>query len=553
MATVPDRRVDAALDLHRRGDLRGAMRMYREVLEASPNEPRALHFMGLAMLQSGKPDMAEQFLQLALSAAPDNINALADLAAARYRSGRTAEAIKLFRRVLEAEPSHVDALRNLGSALCAQQRFEEAVPILQRLTDVHPGSSRDLQDLARAQQRSGLIEQAIASYKRALDLAPDDVALRIGLGEACETAGNRKLAWLHYLAALRRDPDSPGALSKLLRLPDGDPGPETVERAARLAEAPRASTAARAMLHAALAYHLDRRGRHDDAFTHLEQGKRLLRGRSPYEIGDYSRSVDRLISVFSREHFERVADHGIASGTPLFIVGMPRSGTTMVEQILSSHPLVAGGGELSMILTLAARVGGLAAGGAAYPDGCRGLDAAATRGLAQAYLDRLAQVSTTHRHVTDKLPFNFIHLGFIATLFPQARVIHCVRDPLDTCLSCYFTEFSSQVRFTDDLDTLGRYYLDYRRLMDHWHRVLPGRILDVRYESVVTEPGREIRRLLDFCGLGWHDACLDFHETARAIQTPSRWQVRQPVHARSVGRWRHYERRLRPLAEMLGP
>lgn len=552
MTSAPDRRVDTALDLHRRGDLRGAMRMYREVLEGSPKEPRALHFMGLAMLQSGKPDMAEQFLQLALNVAPDNVNALADLAAARYRSGRTVEAIKLFRRVLEVQPAHVDALRNLGSALSDQQRFEEAVPVLQRLTDVHPGSSRDLQDLARAQQRSGLIEQAIASYKRALELAPDDVALRIGLGEACETAGSRKQALLHYLAALRRDPDSPGALSKLLRLPDAEVSPEVAERAARLAEEPRARPAARAMLHAALAHHLDKQGRHDEAFAHLEQGKRQVRGRSPYQRGEYAQSVDRLMSVFTREHFERVADHGIASGTPLFIVGMPRSGTTMMEQILSSHPLVAGGGELSMILTLASRVGGLAASGAAYPDGCHGLEASATRGLAQAYLDRLAQVSTAHRHVTDKLPFNFIHLGFIATLFPQARIVHCVRDPLDTCLSCYFTEFSSQVRFTDDLDTLGRYYLDYRRLMEHWHRVLPGRILDVCYESVVTEPEREIRRLLDYCGLEWHDGCLGFHETARDIQTPSRWQVRQPVHARSVGRWRHYERQLEPLAKLLG-
>lgn len=545
-------RVEDGVRLHRRGDLRGAIAIYREILERSPRQPAALHFLGLAMLQTGAAGSAEHFLERAVDANPANINALADLAAAKYRLGKAAAAIALFKRVLEANPRHVDVLRNLATAFGEQQRFDEAVPLLERLTDVAPGSGRDLQDLARCLQRVGRISDAIEAYERALELTPDDNAARIGLGEAFEASGRLKQARLQYLAVLRRDASSPAAMAKLLRLPDAQPEPEVVERAARCAADSGASSAARSMLHTALAHFFDKRADYDLAFRHLEQGKSLQRGGSPYEDVAYSQSVDRLIETFGSTYFERMRGRGVATQKPLFIVGMPRSGTTLLEQILSSHPKVAAGGELSTILNLIGRVADPAAGRAAYPEGCASLAEKDIEDLAKAYLQRLAEVSIEHQRVTDKLPFNFIHIGFIATMFPDARIIHCTRNPLDNCLSCYFTEFSSQIRFTSDLDTLGRYYLDYRRLMVHWHEVLPGRIMDVQYEHMVTGTEAGIRRVLDFCGLEWDDACLRFHQTDRDIQTPSRWQVRQPMHSKSVGRWRRYESHLEPLRRRLG-
>lgn len=544
-------RVEDGVRLHRRGDVRGAILIYRKILERTPKEPVALHFLGLAMLQTGAAGSAEHFLERAVDANTANTNALADLAAAKYRLGKTAAAIALFNRVLETNPQHVDALRNLATALIEQQRFEEAVPLLERLTDVTRGSSRDLQDLARCRQRIGRISEAIAAYEKALEISPSENAARIGLGEACESAGRLKQARLQYLSVLRRDPSSPSAMAKLLRLPDAAPEPELIERAVRCASDSAANSAARSLLHSALAHFFDKRANYDSAFRHLEDGKALQRPIRSHDDVGYSNSVDRLIATFDADYFTRVSGMGVASQKPLFVLGMPRSGTTMMEQILSSHPRVAAGGELSTILTLVSRVGDSSSGRVAYPEGCNTLSAEEIKDFANVYLQRLAEVSKTHQHVTDKLPFNFIHIGFIATLFPNARIIHCARNALDNCLSCYFTEFSAQINFTGDLETLGNYYIEYRRLMNHWRRVLPGRIIDVQYEDMVTDTESGVRHVLDFCGLDWDDACLNFHQTHRDIQTPSRWQVRQPVHSNSVGRWRCYERQLEPLIRRL--
>ena len=232
---------------------------------------------------------------------------------------------------------------------------------------------------------------------------------------------------------------------------------------------------------------------------------------------------------------------------------MPRSGTTLVEQILASHPAVAGGGELATLMTIASQFNAAGQGGLPYPEGVRAIRVDQAEQMAQRYLDHLDRISKSALRVTDKQPFNFTHLGLAQLLFPAATFIHCQRDPMDTCLSCYFVSFADSFGFASDLGTLGRYYRQYSRLMAHWEDVLPRPVLTVEYEALVTNLESVARGLVAHCGLSWDDRCLRFYETERSVRTPSRWQVRQPIYADSIGRWRRYERHLGPLMAALQP
>jgi hypothetical protein len=300
---------------------------------------------------------------------------------------------------------------------------------------------------------------------------------------------------------------------------------------------------------------LDRAGAYDEAFQHFQEGNRrrreqFLQEGQGFDRAAHSELVDRLLRVFTADYFERVRGFGSDSEVPVFVTGMPRSGTSLVEQILSHHPEAAGLGELrdipKMVTDLPARL----QTAEKYPECLAYLDQAAVQGLGQAYLNRIQQLAGSARRVSDKMLENFLHLGLIATLFPRARIIHCRRDPLDTCVSCYL-QFFHGLDFTWDLADLGSYYRDYQRLMAHWQTVLPMPILDINYEDLVADVEDQSRRLLTFCGLDWNDRCLRFYENPRAVRTVSKLQVRRPIYTSSVGRWRHYAAHLGPLQEAL--
>ena len=233
---------------------------------------------------------------------------------------------------------------------------------------------------------------------------------------------------------------------------------------------------------------------------------------------------------------------GDDSEVPVFIVGMPRSGTTLVEQIAASHPAVFGAGERDDIGALA---------GAQFPGGTADLDAVAAGTLARTHLERMRDLAGEALRITDKTPVNFLYLGLIALLFPRARIVHCRREARDVCLSCYFQNFVAGLPWATDLADLGRYHRAYRRIMDHWHQVLPLTILDVDYQDLVAAPEEGSRRIVDFLGLPWDDACLDFHRSRRTVRSAANWQVRRPIYATSVGRWKAYEPWLGPLLDAL--
>ncbi len=298
---------------------------------------------------------------------------------------------------------------------------------------------------------------------------------------------------------------------------------------------------------------LDDADRFDEAFPCFVQANALLKqlpaaADEAFDGDKLRRTVDQLIQGFTPRFFAARRQWVAASELPVFIVGMPRSGTTLVEQIAASHPAVFGAGELRDI-------GGIARTLAADEAGrltAKSWDAQAIARASAAHLEQLRSLGGAAVRVTDKMPGNVFHLGLIATLFPQARVIFCRRDARDTCLSCYFQRFAhNRLRFTFDLADCGRQYLETERLTAHWLKTLPLPMLELHYEELIADQEGQSRRLIDFLGLPWDPVCLEFHRTQRAVVTASVWQVRQPIYNRSVGRWRHYERHLGPLLDVL--
>jgi len=290
---------------------------------------------------------------------------------------------------------------------------------------------------------------------------------------------------------------------------------------------------------------------YERAFAYLSKGNQIKRGSINFDLATVQEACDRTIKEFSRELFAQNRAVGFNSELPIFILGMPRSGTTLVEQILASHPQVHGAGELPYLQQLAKALSRKL--GRPFPEGVGKIDPGSWQGLGKNHVQAMRKIAPRARYITDKMPDNFWRVGTIHLMLPQAKIIHCVRNPADTCLSCYQKLFTQGQEFSYDLQDLGHYYQVYHRLMQHWQAVLPGPILEVRYEDVVANQDGKAREILAFCGIEWDDACLAFYQTDRPVMTASTAQVRQPIYTTSVERWRRYERQLAPLLEALGP
>jgi tetratricopeptide (TPR) repeat protein len=502
------------------------------------------------LLQQSDGPAALQHSRDLLQDHPDNPEVLRCVALSLIKQRSYLEAIRILTRALELEPRNPDALYNLAGVFAQLRQPEEAQVYLDRLLRVAPLSSQVNADAASNALAMNQVELAIRLGRTAVSLAPENAAARLTLGDALEAGGQFEEAKSQYLAILERDSQNVSALANLLRLRHGQVPERHEQEAQRLLASNALSDAQRAQLHYGLAQYYDSRQQYDPAFTHISAANATRHGWYPFDSDKFSSVVDELIRAFSAQKLGSLAVPGVRTAKALFIVGMPRSGTTLVEQILGSHSQIAAGGELPTITNIATEIAKSPEG---YPSGIFALDPTALGHYVQQYLDKLTSISAHALRVTDKMPFNFLHLGLVAALFPDARIIHCRRDPLDTCTSCHFTTFNQHLQFASDLRTLGRYFLDYRRLMEHWKAVLATPMLEVDYESLVTDTEPVIRRLVEFCGVDWEPGCAQFYQTERGISTPSRWQVRQPIYRHAVGRWRNYEKHLAPLMDVLSP
>ncbi len=545
---------------HAQGKLAEAIKHYRRAVSLKPDFAEAHNNLGVALTAKEQRAEAAEHVTRALELRPDYADAHVNLGQALKAQGRLKEAAAAYRKALELDPKLVEAHNNLGNAHGEAGRPEAAIEHYRQALAIRPDYAEAHNNLGVALTNLGRLEEAIAAHEKALELRPRYADAHVGLGAALHILGRTNEAVERYETALAIEPEHARSHHNLAMIRKAhSPADEIAHLESLLANKNLLDKEAMT-LRFALGKLCDDAGRFEEAFAHYRVANALRRAELErygvaFDAAAHERLIDRLIEVFDRPFFEARRDLGERSDLPVFVLGMPRSGTTLVEQILASHSRVFGAGELEDIGRIATRLPATAASNEPYPACAAAIDRKTARRLGRAYLQRLRALAPEAARITDKLPGNFLHLGAIALLLPGARVLHCRRDSLDTCLSCYFQNFHDPMTYSYDLGDLGHYYRQYERIMAHWHDVLRLpmlEVLDVHYEDLVADQEAVSRELVAFCGLGWEEACLKFHETARAVRTASLTQVRQPIYRSSLGRWRNYEAHLGPLRAALG-
>ncbi len=537
------------------GQFDKAIPHFRNSIVLLPNLVEAHLYLADTLQQAGDSQAAVECLRECLLRFPQCAEAHFHLGNAYCALCQHDDAIREFRAALELSPTIVQAHTNLGVLLAAADETDEAIAHYELAIQLQPQNVEAHYHLGDALRHRQDMASATTAYEQALLIEPTYSPARDALADTCMELGDEAGAKAHWQAALRDRPADVRALLGLAKsgwLTPDDPGVDQIE--ARLRE-PNLSDDVTSRLHFAAAYILDRAGEIDRAFEHFRQGNASRRALihqcgGGFNSEEHARWVQRLIDTFTPDYFRRTQGFGVTSELPVFIVGMPRSGTTLVEQILSNHSQVHGAGELKDIGRIVARLSSQSGLGRISCEWLGGLEPAQSREIAAAHLNRLAQLGGKAARVTDKMPKNLFDLGLIATLFPRARVIHCRRDARDVCLSCFMQYFDG-LFFAWDLNDIGKYYRGYERVMAHWATALPLRVHQVVYEELVANPDTIIRQLVEFCDLSWEDKCREFHENSRPVRTVSRSQVRKPVYTTSVGRWQRYAAHLGPLIAAL--
>ncbi len=505
-----------------RGDAGGAERLLRPYLAEHPRDPAALRMLASVARSFHHPNDAVSLLRRALALAPSYAPARQELADVYAKLTRREEALEQADILLASQPRHPPFLDLKANILNGMGRYEEAFAIYEGLLARFPEKPMLWLSLGHIARTLGRLDDSVAAYRRVIALTPDAGA-----------------AWwsLANLQTVRFDEDDIGAMSAALEQADN-------------------SDDERIRLHFALGKAFEEREKWERSFEHYDLGNRLRRNQVRYDAGETSALVERSKALFTPSFVAAREGWGCAAPDPIFVIGMQRSGSTLIEQILASHSQIEGTAELPDVPAFARRFGARSFGepGAAYPATLADLDEEELRALGEEYLESTRSHRDTDRpFFIDKLPNNWAHVGFIHLMLPRAKIIDVRRHPLDCCFSNYKQLYAMEQRFTYGLGELGRYYRDYVEMLRHFDEVLPGRIHRVIYERLVDDADGEIRRMLDYLGLPFEPSCLRFHENERAVRTASSEQVRRPINKMGVGRWKPYERWLTPLKEVLGP
>lgn len=565
--------------------IKGA-KLLQKAIKLEPNVAEYHINLGFNLQEQGKLEEAEKEFAKATRLAPDSSDAWFNLGNVSLMLKKTGAAVDAFVNTIEKNKSHLPAYNNLGNIYRELRMFDEALKMFNKVIELNPDLSRGWYNLGKVYRQMGDGENAVKCFEKVIAYEPANLKAR------CQIADYRgrllndiDRALKDYDSVIESNPDYTPAYRqkadmlaifgryeeagiwyrKGLEIDQTNTtaylgliynklyNEQDIKYLLDLLGSDSLETRQVVDIHFALGSVFDERKEYETAFRHFEQGNRLHRSTFEFPTGIIEDHISRLISVFDKSLMSQHANSGVESRLPVFIIGMPRSGTTLVEQIIASHPKVYGAGELQHVgnlvqspLTLEDRLA------STHTLFVPVLTEADINNFANDYLAYINKADSGIERITDKMPQNFLFLGYIALMFPQARIIHCNRNPMDTCLSIYTQKFTQHHPYAYDLAELGAYYKQYQRLMSHWESLLGDRILTLQYEDLLSDPEGKSRELIDHVGLDWNDRCLHFHESNRPVQTACHLQVRQKIYTTSRERWRNYAAWLGPLRSALG-
>lgn len=538
------------------GDHAAAEKAFRQVLKLFPNHPDANNNLGLSLESQGRSSDALDYLAQAVKLSPDNPEFAFNYANSLESLGQLKQAGDWYEKAISMYPEYAEAYCNLGNVLQKKGEYKQAVAAFEKAISLSNDYSQNYTDiyinLGNALMELGLGESALQAYKKAVKLQPEYASGYLALGNAYLQMGQNSEAAEALRHAIELKPEFGSAYLNLVqtrRFDMRDVDVETMEalyRRDKLAEQDKIELAfALGKVYADLK--LD-----DQSFEYYRQGNALKRASMEHSVEQDRQYFSAIKQTISADFLQQHASVSCSDATPIFIVGMPRSGTSLTEQILASHSQVHGAGELNDLKIVIEQA--CETRGRVFPNGLGDLNDQELLRIGETYLARLHAYAPDAQRITDKMPHNFLYLGVIHKLFPRAKIIHCQRNPMDNALSIFKTLFTASTNshpYAYDLIELGQYYRLYQDLMAYWRELLPEKFYELCYEDLVSDQEVQTRRLLEYCGLPWEEACLAFHRTSRVVRTASLAQVRQPMHTNAVEAWRRFEQELQPFIQAL--
>ncbi len=517
---------------------------FMEFFERDPDKGRIA--VGADHLKAGRTEEAVKIFRGILRENPDQVDALCFLALAyRQKESTRSDAEALLRRATQVAPNHVSAWLNLGALLAEMNKRQDAIRCFERAVKIEPGHAGAWGSLGSAYAHASFPEKSVRAYRKALKLDAGIPNYQMGLGHVLKTIGDQEGALQAYREAIRLKPQFGEvywsmANLKIFRFEDAE-----VDAMLEQVERDDLSDSEDIHFRFALGKAFEDRRDHDQAWHYYHTGNQRKRSTVEYDPAEVLVKQQEICEVFDAEFLGGREGNGCQAPDPILILGMPRSGSTLVEQILASHSQVEGTAELPYLGRISASIGRYRTDNVHFPQACRDLRDKDWRAYGEQYLEYTRDHRETDRpFFTDKLPNNFPMVGLLHMILPNARVINTLRHPLDSLLGNYKQLYGKGQNFTYDIYDLAEYYKQYHATMQHWHEVLPGKVLDVHYEDTVLDLEGQVRRILDHCGLEFEEACLRFHENPRSVKTASSEQVRQPIYQSALGTWRRYEKHL---------
>jgi tetratricopeptide (TPR) repeat protein len=575
--------LNTGCQLHMAGQLEEAFSIYHQVLGKEPRNAEANYLLGTLVYQTGDVSMAQKLIGNAIRIDPSKPEYHNNLGLVLQAVGNNQKAAHSFRRAIKLNSEFSDAINNLGIILKNEGDADQAEKMFRDALRLQPNFIESWNNLGGVLEEKGSTNEAIECYKISIKISPEIALTHYNLGIAYKKAGQSDAALASYNCAVLLDPNlsqvhqNVGVIfQELGRFDEAiacfrkalDINPESIEALYSLSLSRKfdaytddvqmmeniflkseTSTFNKIQLGFGLGKIYEDLKNYEKAFTYIDQANLLKRQTYFYNVDADVQIFKSIAETFNNTFFESRNGYGIEDRSPIFIIGMPRSGTSLMEQILSNHPDIHGAGELPDLPNICFSHGKII--DSAFTDKTAGLNAENFRDMALKYVSVLRSHSSQSPHVTDKMPENYYYVGMIKLMMPNAKIVHCQRDAMDTCLSNLKNNFEIDTLYAYDQKELGTYHLAYAELMAHWNKILPGFILNIQYEDLVSSPEQMIRKILDYCGLEYSGDCLNFHKSTRIVRTASLYQVRQPMYKSSVKSWQHYERQLEPLRGIL--